>query len=181
MTLLMLAALAAAQPLPVPDCAIARTVYRLHGAPEFTAGFARQDRRKVFGSNLVLWLRTPHHTYWFSMRSPNGYGGVYLDPDIDPRRSVRLGDDAERDVAARIEALEIPPIAFDLFRVDFSAYETPPQASDPPPALLFGRALGPNLWYDWTRLAGGDARAVQEAMPIGLFEPAGCGDPPPES
>ena len=178
--ILMLAAMAAAQPLAVPDCPIDRAVYRLHGNPEFTAGFALQDRRNGLHSNLAFWLRTPEHTYWFSMESPNGYGGIYIRPNIDPRRSVRLDDDAERDEHERIEALEPQRIPLDAFRADVSAFDTPPQSEDAPPALLFARSLGPELWYDWTRLGAGDPGAVQESMPIGLFEPAGCDGPPPE-
>lgn len=179
MILALTGALAAAA-LPVPQCPIDRAVYALRGAPEFTAGFARQDRRKGFGSNLVLWLRTPRHTYFFSLGSPNGYGGIYLAPDVDPRRAARLDDNAERDLAERIEAADMPPIAFDAFAADLAALDVPPQAESPPPAALFARGLGPALWYDWTRLGAGDPGAEQESMPIGLFLPAGCGGPPPE-
>ena len=180
MTIILIAAMAAAQPLPVSDCPIDRAVYRLHGSQQFTAGFARQDRRKGLHSNLAFRLRTPDHLYWFRMESPNGYGGLYIRPDVDPRRSVRLDDEAERAANDRIEALDPPRIPLDAFRADLSAYDNAPQAEDPPPALLFARAVGPALWYDWTRLGGGDPDAVQESMPIGLFEPAGCDGPPPE-
>ncbi|WP_114951886.1 hypothetical protein [Sphingosinicella terrae] len=172
--------IAVATAAPLPDCPIDRAVYRLNGAPQFTAGFARQDRRKQLGSDLALWLRTPEHLYWFSLGSPNGYGGTYLAPDIDPRRAARMDDDEERDTAERIEAADMPPLPFDAFRADLSTADGPPQTSDPAPALLFARGLGPALWYDWTRAAAGDPRAVQESMPIGLFEPAGCDGPPPE-
>ena len=179
LAIILIGAAAAAQP-PTIDCPIDRAVYRLHGNPEFTAGFARQDRRKTFASNLVVWLRTPHHIYWFRMQSPNGYGGTYLAPDIDPRRSARLSDEAERDIAGRIDRADMPGIPFDAFRADRSVFESPPQADDAAPALLFSRGLGPALWYDWTRLGAGNPAAVQESMPIGLFEPAGCDGPPPE-
>ena len=180
MTFILMAAIASAQPLPIPACPIERPVYRLRGSPEFTTGFARQDRRKSLASNLAFWLRTPDHTFWFAMESPNGYGGLYVRPDIDPRRSVRLDDEAERAANERIETLDPPRLPLDAFRADLSAYDNAPQADDPPPALLFARALGPALWYDWTRLGGGDPGALQESMPIGLFEPAGCDGPPPE-
>ena len=180
MLTLLAAAVATAAPLPAPDCPIDRAVYRLNGAPAFTAGFAPQDRRKRFGSDLAFWLSTPKHLYWFSLGSPNGYGGTYLAPDLDPRRAARMDDDEERAAAERIEAADMPPIPFDAFAPDLSAPNGPPQASDPAPALLFARGLGPALWYDWTRAAAGDPRAVQESMPIGLFEPARCDGPPPE-
>ena len=54
--------LAAAVPAP-PACPIDRAVYRLHGAPAFTAGFARHDRRNAYASDLAFWVRTPSRTY----------------------------------------------------------------------------------------------------------------------
>ncbi|MEO7178871.1 MAG: hypothetical protein ABIW83_08505 [Allosphingosinicella sp.] len=169
--------LAAAVPTP-PACPIDRAVYRLHGDPKFTAGFARQDRRDSAVSDLVLWLKTPKRTYWFGFVSPNGYGGSYIVPDLDPRVSVRLSDDEERD---RAEKMEIPdPLAFpfDAFTADLGAFKAPPQSRDKPPSLLFARGLGSALWYGPVNLSGGDASAVQEGMSVGLFEAAGCGGPP---
>jgi hypothetical protein len=171
--------LAAAVPAP-PDCPIERAVYRLNGAPRFTAGFARQDRRDSAASDLVLWLRTPKRTYWFAFGSPNGYGGTYLAPEIDPRLSVRLSDDEERDSAAKMRPEEPLEIAFDAFAADLGAFPTPPRSSDKAPALLFARDLGPVLWSRPGALAGGDPAAQPESMPIGLFEAAGCAGPPPE-
>jgi len=167
--------LAAAVPA-APACPIERAVYRLNGAPQFTAGFARQDRRDSAVSDLVLWLNTPKRTYWFSFGSPNGYGGTYLAPEIDPRVSVRLSDDEERDAARRMRMAEPLSLPFDAFRADLSAFGAPPQSGDKPPSLLFARALGPALWYGPGELAGGEAEA--ESMPVGLFEASGCGGPP---
>ena len=168
----------AATPLAAPDCPIDKAVYRLSAAPEFTAGFLRQDRRKVNASDLVFWLKTPKHTYFFSLGTPNGYGGNYIAPDVDPRLSVRLSDEAEREAAARATRGEPPFIPFDAFGPDLKAYEMPPTSETPAPALIFARGLGPSLWYEWTALAGNDPRAEQESMPIGLFEPAGCSGGP---
>lgn len=174
--LLLAAAFQAA--LAAPQCPIDRAVYRLHGAPEFTAGFLRQDRRKVHASDLLLWLKTRERTYFFSLGTPNGYGGTYIAPDIDPRVSARLDDDAEREATGRATAGEAMNIEFDAFAPDLAAYETPPQSTDPAPALLFARGLGPALWYDPVRLSGNDETAVQESLRVGFFEPAGCGGPP---
>ena len=165
--------LSATAQLAAPACPIDRAVYRLNGAPEFTAGFLRQDRRKVNASDLVFWLKTPKHTYFFSFSSPNGYGGTYISPDIDPRLAVRMSDDEERDATKRATASEPPYIPFDAFAPDLKSVGTPTSAT-PPPAFLFARGLGPALWYEWTALAGNDPKAEQESMPIGLFEPAGC-------
>jgi len=175
----MLAALllAAAVP-PPPACPIEKAVYRLKGDPQFTAGFARQDRRDSGVSDLVLWLKTPKRTYWFAFAAPNGYGGTYLAPEIDPRLSVRLSDDEERDAAERMEPAEPLDIAFDAFAADLSAFEAPPRSSDKPPSLLFARGLGPALWYGPLTLSGNDETAEQEGMPISLFVPAGCAGPP---
>jgi hypothetical protein len=176
----MLLALALAAAVPtLPACPIERAVYRLHGAPEFTAGFARQDRRKTAVSDLVLWLKTPKRTYWFSFLSPNGYGGTYLAPDIDPRFAARLSDDEEWAAGEGMGSDEPLGIQFDAFAADLGAFPSPPQSGDPAPALLFARGLGPALWYSPADLAGAGAGAQEEAMPIGLFEPAGCDGPPP--
>ncbi len=169
--------LAAAVPA-APACPIERAVYRLHGAPQFTAGFARQDRRDAAVSDLVLWLKTPKRTYWFAFGSPTGYGGTYLAPEIDPRRSVRLSDEAERDAADKMRSSEPLSLPFDAFAADLGAFRSPPQSGDKAPSLLFARALGPALWYSPVELSGGDREAEQESMPVGLFEAAGCGGPP---
>ncbi len=169
--------LAAAVPAP-PACPIERAVYRLDRAPRFTAGFARQDRRDRLASDLVLWLNTPKRTYFFSFGSPNGYGGTYLAPEIDPRLSVRLSDEEERDAAQKMRMDEPLTLPFDAFAADLRAFGAPPQSTDRAPSLLFARALGPALWYSPTELAGGDPKAEAESMPVGLFEAAGCGGPP---
>jgi len=181
MSVALLLAMAAAVPppvLPAPPCPIDRAVYRLHGAPQFTAGFARQDRRRIYASDLVLWLKTPTRIYWFSFGSPNGYGGTLLEPELDPRRVARMNDDAEHEAGAAANGREPLSIPFDAFGADLAAFDGPPQSADPPPALLFARGIGPLMWYNWTALAGGDPAATQESMPIGLFEAAGCGGPP---
>jgi hypothetical protein len=89
-----------------------------------------------------------------------------------------MGDDEEREAIGRATVGEPPFIPFDAFGPDHAAYESPPNSTTPPPALLFARGLGPALWYEWTALAGGDESAAQESMPIGLFEAAGCEGPP---
>ncbi|HEX8512476.1 MAG TPA: hypothetical protein VF688_05155 [Allosphingosinicella sp.] len=169
--------LAAAVPAP-PACPIERAVYRLKADPKFTVGFARQDRRDSGVSDLVLWLNTPKRTYWFAFGSPNGYGGTYLNPELDPRVSVSLSDDGERDAAERMQSPDPLNLEFDAFRADLAAFKAPPRSSDRPPALLFARGLGPALWYGPSTLAGNDPTAEREGMPIGLFVAAGCGGPP---
>jgi hypothetical protein len=169
--------LAAAVPAP-PACPIEKAVYRLKGDPKFTAGFAKQDRRNSGASDLVLWLKTPKRTYWFAFGSPNGYGGTYLSPELDPRVSVRLSDDEEWAAGKKMETAEPLGLRFDAFAADLAAFQGPPQSSDKPPALLFARDLGPALWYSPVSLAGNDPTVEAEGMPIGLFVAAGCGGPP---
>ena len=169
--------LAAAVPAP-PACPIDKAVYRLQSDRRFTAGFARQDRRDSAVSDLVLWLKTPKRTYWFAFVSPNGYGGTYLTPEIDPRLSVRMSDDEERDAAEKMQPADPLSIPFDAFAADLAAFKAPPRSSDKAPSLLFARALGPALWYGPASLAGGDEKAQPESMPVGMFRAAGCAGPP---
>ena len=179
--LLYLLAAIAQPPLAAPECPIERAVYALDGAPQFTAGFAAQERRKRLASDLVFWLKTPERTYWFSFGSPNGYGGTYLAPELDPRASARLSDEEERAAAEMMQpGIEPLSVEFDAFAADLKAFEAPPQSSDAAPALLFARGLGPALWYNSVGLSGGDDLAAAESMPIGLFRAAGCQGPPAE-
>jgi hypothetical protein len=105
--------LAAAAQVSQPACSIERQVYRLQSDRRFTAGFARLDPRLPHASKLAFWLRTPRRTYWFSFHSPNGYGGTYIMPDLDPAAAARaLLDDAEPEERGG----EPPPtIEFDAF------------------------------------------------------------------
>ncbi len=171
-------ALAAAVPTP-PACPIDKAVYRLHGAPTFAAGFARQDRRNSSVSDLAFWVRTPLRTYWFSFGSPNGYGGTFINPGLDPRRSAAMDDDEEHDALQRLRSAEEPvSLGFHAFDGGLEALPYPPQAESSAPALIFVPDLGRTLWYRPVELAGGDETARDEAMPTGFFEPAGCDGPP---
>ena len=170
--------LAAAVPAP-PACPIEKAVYRLHGAPTFTAGFARQDRRNGLASDVAFWVRTPLRTYWFAFSSPNGYGGTYIAPGLDPRRAMEMDDDEEHEALQRLKAVKAPvSLGFHAFDSGLEALPYPPQTESSPPALLFVPDLGRTLWYQPVELAGGDPAARDEAMPTGFFEPAGCGGPP---
>ena len=163
------------------DCDIDEIVYQLRGAPQFTAGFETQIRQTSYASELVFWFKTPKQIYWFAFNSPNGYGGTFISPDVDPGR-IRLMSEAERDadedsrrLADSARGTEALSLDFDAFRPDLTVYEAPPQRSDRAPARLFARGLGLALWYNPTELSGGDGTAEQESMPIAMFEPASCG------
>lgn len=171
--------LAAAVPAP-PACPIERAVYRLHGAPAFTAGFARHDRRNASASDLAFWVKTPLRTYWFSFGSPNGYGGTFVSPALDPRRSARMSDDELYEALDRLKLVEEPvSLGFHAFDSGLDTYPHPPATGSSSPALVFVPDLGRALRYSPVELAGGDSTAVDEAMPTELFEPAGCDGPPP--
>ena len=171
--------LAAAVPSP-PACPIERAVYRLHEVPGFTAGFARQERRVASASDLAFWVRTPLRTYWFSFGSPNGYGGTFVSPALDPRRTARMSDDELYAALDRLKAATDEPVAlgFHAFDGALGAFESAPATDGPPPALVFVPDLGRTLWYSPVALAGGDQKARDEAMPTGFFEPADCDGPP---
>jgi hypothetical protein len=175
----MLLALLAAVALPAPDCPIDRAVYRLHGAPAFAAGFARHDRRNASASDLAFWVKTAERTYWFAFGSPNGYGGTVLSPALDPRRSAALDDESLYEALDRLKAVEESvSLGFHAFDRELDALDSPPESGSSAPALIFVPDLGRTLWYSPVALAGGDERAREEAMPTGLFEPAGCDGPP---
>ncbi|HEX8572961.1 MAG TPA: hypothetical protein VF759_09430 [Allosphingosinicella sp.] len=170
--------LASAVPSP-PACPIERAVYRLKGAPTFTAGFARHDRRNAYASDLAFWVKTPARTYWFAFGSPNGYGGTFISPALDPRRSVRLDDDGLYRALDRLKSVEEPvSLGFHAFDSGLEALPYPPASDGSPPSLILVPDFGRTLRYSPIALAGGDPSALDEAMPTGFFEPAGCGGPP---
>jgi hypothetical protein len=176
--MLLALALAAAVPAP-PACPVERAVYSLHGARRFTAGFARHDRRNAYASDLAFWVRTPKRTYWFAFGSPNGYGGTFISPALDPRRAARLDDDGLYEALDRLRAVEEPvSLGFHAFDGELAAFDSPPASGAAPPALLFIPDLGRTLRYSPIALAGGDENAADEAMPTAFFEPAGCDGPP---
>lgn len=171
--------LVAAVPTP-PACPIESAVYRLRGAPTFTAGFARQDRRNTLVSDLAFWVRTPARTYWFTFGSPNGYGGTFISPGLDPRRARAMSDDEEYEARQRLKAVEEPvSLGFHAFDGELDHFGNAPVRDNAPPALLLVPDLGRTLWYSPVALAGGDETARDESMPTGFFEPAGCDGPPP--
>jgi hypothetical protein len=119
-------------------------------------------------------VKTPRRTYFFSFQAPNGYGGTYIQPDIDPAVSARMSDEEQGAAAERLSAREPVLVEFDAFDSKLKALEGPPQAGGKAPALLFARGLGPALWYNAAGLSGGDEKAEAEALPIGFFRAAGC-------
>lgn len=180
-----LPATAQAQMLDAPKCAIDKAVYALKGAPEYTAGFTKLAHGQMT-SDLLFWIDTPKHTYWFSFESPNGYGGVWLSPslsaalvDAEDMREEGEPPQAFKDWDASAKAANeaqdpLQNITFDAFGPDLGSYEGPPQSTDKAPARIFLRGIGQALWYSWSWAAAGDAKAEQESIPTAMWEPKSC-------
>ncbi|HEX4695106.1 hypothetical protein [Sphingomonas sp.] len=165
--------LGTAKPTNTP-CPVDRVIYHLEGATQFTMGFVKTREPSSF-SDLVLFLRTPRHTYWFSPAVPNGAGNIYLQPDVDPRLSEKAAERAaDRARAADIGGSDREIIGLYMFKGNLSSLNFVPSSRDPAPAYLFAPELIPALWYDQTYLAYGDPRAPREVMPLGLFKATGC-------
>jgi hypothetical protein len=152
-------------------CPIERARYRLRGAPGVTAGFTRQRFQINYASRLFVWVRTADgRRWWFSMNSPNGYGGVYLSPDVDPTKIT----EADREAGSPDPPPDPIQVDFDSFDSHYDHIDGPPQAGDAPPAHLFARGLGPLLWYNPVGAANGDKSAKTASVPIAMFDIAGC-------
>ena len=170
------------EPADLLDCPIERAVYHLRIAPQFTAGFARQDPRKAERYDLVFWLKTPKRTYFFSFHEPRWregdymHEGAYIVPDFDPRRAARM-DDYEVTQPPPDWIRRAEPIAFDTFSPEFYAWRVP-GLGNPAPPLIFARGIGPVLWSEPSLLTLGEGQAEQEEMPLGIFELTAC-DPAP--
>ena len=158
------------------ECPVDRAVYHLPMGPDFTAGFARQDPRKAERYDLVLWLKTPKRTYWFSFSEPDFHDGPFITPDVDPKLAAKMSD-WELQYQGERPGSERQPIEFDTFSPELYAWRVP-SSINPPPALIFARGLARELWHNPARLAGGDHRAEQEDMPLGLFVLSECAPAP---
>jgi hypothetical protein len=170
--------------LPIVDealseCPVERAVYRLRTGMEtaFTAGFERQDPRKAERYDLVLWLKTPKRTYFFSFSEPRRHegGGPMISPEIDPKRAARMNDYELEDETGRVRghlALE-----FDSFSPELYEWGVP-ALINPPPALIVARGLAEALRDRPRELSGGDYRAEAEDMPGGLFLLSECAPAP---
>lgn len=163
---LMALALAAA-----PACTAEHAVYQLRGAEGVTGGFAKQRFQVNFASDLYFWIRTPDgRRWWFSMNSPNGYGGVFLSPDADATKITEADREAEPPPPPD-DPIEVD---FDSFDSDFGHLDGPPQSADPAPAHLFARGLGPLMWYNAVGAANGDKTAKATSIPIAMWDYVSC-------
>lgn len=134
-------------------CPIERAIYTQPDNAGVEAGFVRQRVVTRFASDLVFFIRNGARTIWFGFSSPNGYGGTYIDEQIDPNLINEV--DADGDTPS-----DTPPhphgedsedgsdmLPFDAFDENLNAYSSPPMSKDIAPAYLFSRELGPYLHY----------------------------------
>lgn len=154
-----------------PACTAEHAVYQLRGEPGVTAGFAKQRFQINYASDLFFWVKTGDgRRWWFSMNAPNGYGGVFLSPDVDPTKIT----EADREAEAPTPAEQPPEVDFDSFDTDYGVLSGPPQSADAAPAHLFARGLGPLLWYNPVAAANGDKTAKSASIPIAMYDLTGC-------
>ena len=166
-------------------CPADRVIYRQPGNRATTVGFARQRVRTDYSSDLVFWVRSGGQVFWFRFSSPNGYGGTFISPQIDPRKVRAPADDGEtadaslprKPVAAGETAPETPSIPFDAFRSDLSTLPSPPWAKDAPPAYLYLRMLGEAFHYNHNSESLGHQTETVGIDPV-MFRIAGCAKAP---
>jgi len=157
--------------LALGGCTAEHAVYQLRGAPGVTAGFTKQRFQINYASDLFFWVRTDDgRRWWFSMNSPNGYGGIFLSPDVDAEKITEADREAEQPAPPE-DPIEFD---FDLFDADYGVIDSPPQAGTPAPAHLFARGLGPLLWYNPVGAANGDKTAKTASIPIAMYDLTGC-------
>lgn len=154
-----------------PVCRAEFAIYKLRGAPGVTAGFTRQRYQINYASNLFFWVRTAdRRKWWFSMNSPNGYGGTFLSPDVDATKIIKADRDADQSSAAENSVV----VDFDMFDRDYGIINTLPQAGTHAPSHLFARGLGPLVWYNPIGAANGDKTAKTASIPIAMYDLKGC-------
>jgi hypothetical protein len=152
----------AKQELARPACPIARAEYSQPGNSGVTAGFALQNVKTSYASDLAFWVKANGETYWFGFQSPNGYGRTYIYQRLAPDVIKPVAHESTpNDQAAGLED-EPKTIMFDAFDTRMNAYATVPQADSKAPAFLFARELGPLFHY----AHNGNAYIKKDAKPV---------------
>lgn len=144
------------------SCPITRAIYTQPGNPGVALGFTKQSVKSRFASDLVLLLNAGQQSFWFGFDMPNGYGGPYITPQIDPKLVKDVPEDSEGSPDDRISPDGAPLDPSEEARasyytdnqMDFDAFDARlinlarvPQANDAPPRYLFARGLGPLFHY----------------------------------
>jgi hypothetical protein len=168
---------------PKAACPITQTIYTQKGNPSVSMGFAKQGIKTSYASDLVLYLQRGKDKFWFGFQAPNGYGGTYLYPRIDPKLvKPAPGDDLPSDVllpanptVEDIAAAKVGTDAdlnFDAFDANLDAFNGPPQLSNKAPAYIFARDLGPLFHY----AHNGNLYNLSEpvGIDIAMWRPTGC-------
>lgn len=172
----LMAAMIAAGP---PACPAERAIYTLRGESGVTAGFVKQRYQINYASKLFFWIRTPGEQgaparrWWFSFNAPNGYGGVYLTPDVDATKITEADHEAEPPVSL-VPVPDPIEVDFDTFDAAYNHLPGPPQIGERAPDHLFARGLGPLFWYNPTAAANGDKTAKATSIPIAMWDRTGC-------
>jgi hypothetical protein len=174
---------ATAAPPPMA-CPITRILYAQPGNPGVTAGFAKQGIRTSYASDLVFYVKRGKDKFWFGFESPNGYGGTYLYPRIDPKlvkANVPEGETPSDAIPAlktesapddKSDADDRAQIDFDGFDLSLKTLSGPPQLNSKAPAYLFARGLGPFFHYAHNY----DYYKLLDPVPvdIAMWRPVGC-------
>ncbi len=159
----------------IAPCPIDKAVYSQAGSKEVTAGFALQRERSRYASDLVFFVKRGTKSYWFGFEMPNGYGGPYLYPQIDPKlvKPAKEGETPDDSPPGSKPAEDAGTgMNFDAFDAKMVNLDRVPQADDPAPAFLFSAQLGPHFWYG----ANGGPYANDPAVEISrqLWQQTGC-------
>ncbi|MBC7499190.1 MAG: hypothetical protein H7315_01580 [Herminiimonas sp.] len=167
----MLIFVAALVNVAAAPCPAERAIYRLRGVPGVTAGFTRQRYQINFASDLFFWVRTADgRRWWFSMNSPNGYGGPFLSPDVDATKITKADREADQSSSPG-SSIEVD---FDMFDRNYGVITTPPQEGGRAPSHLYARGLGSLMWYNPVGAANGDKRAKAGSIPIAMYDLKSC-------
>jgi hypothetical protein len=172
-----------AKPLTAVSCPITQAIYTQKGNPGVSMGFAKQGIKTSYASELVLYVQRGKDKFWYGFEAPNGYGGTYLYPRLDPKLvkpaadgetpsdTLPPGDPSPEAIeAAKDES--IATLNFDAFDAKLDAFTGPPQLSSKAPAYIFARDLGPLFHY----AHNGNLYKLSEpvGIEIAMWRPTGC-------
>ena len=155
----------------MPVCPADRAIYKLRGNHGVLAGFSRQRYQINYASNLFFWIKTPdRRRWWFAMNAPNGFGGVFLSPDVDATKITKADHEADPRPAPQNPI----QVDFDMFDHRYGVIASPPESGSLAPSHLFARGIGPLIWYNPIGAANGDKTAKAVSVPIAMYDLSSC-------
>ena len=177
-------ALVAATPATAKTCPIERTIYKQPGNNNVSAGFVKIDPRETPVSDLLFFVERKGERFFFGFASPNGYGGAYIFPRVDPAKAPfdpNSDDVTEWRLPGQIEAEsaltegrepEDYSMEFDAFDAKLRPSDSPPTSKNQPPQYIFSRELGPHFAYAHV----GNLYDLKEQVivEIAMWRPSGC-------